>query len=479
MASATPEPANSELRALSLSDLERLDAAYSPIRSFLDWQDFAFRSEDWDQALARLNEQRAHSNPEQFRVAVEIAMRAAAYDSGAIEGLYEADRGFTLSVAFQTIAWQAGMQARGSHVRELFEAQLQGYEMSLDVATSGRLITEVFMRSLHEVVSAPQETVTVLTTQGWQEQALLKGEYKKLPNHVWLSDNAFHTYAPVADVAPEMHRLTEQLGSDEFQRSHPVLQASYVHHALTAIHPFQDGNGRVARALASVYLYRGASIPLVVFKDEQGEYFQSLALADAGDTGIFVDFIQQRAVNTLDVLALQLSSTPEVQLDELRRLLQTRGGLSHTELDALGYALQQSVALQILEQLDSFSPVAGVALRSEVRPAGPIGDVGGFRLLMSGGAQTISVSGQVQPPAEASVVSEIRVLVARDEAARYAFRLTASPSGMTLDVSLRDVHPAESSALKLRVAVWCRAVVNELLVRLRSTAAQSLEGNGC
>lgn len=38
---------------------------------------------------------------------------------------------------------------------------------------------------------------------------------------------------------------------------HPALAASWIHIATAAIHPFQDGNGRTARVLASLAMYRG------------------------------------------------------------------------------------------------------------------------------------------------------------------------------------------------------------------------------
>jgi Fic family protein len=54
-----------------------------------------------------------------------------------------------------------------------------------------------------------------------------------------------------------MARLVAELGSERFIKAHPIAQASYTHYCLAAIHPFADGNGRVARAVASTYLYRG------------------------------------------------------------------------------------------------------------------------------------------------------------------------------------------------------------------------------
>ena len=39
---------------------------------------------------------------------------------------------------------------------------------------------------------------------------------------------------------------------------HPVIAAAWIHAAVAAIHPFEDGNGRASRVLASLAMYRGA-----------------------------------------------------------------------------------------------------------------------------------------------------------------------------------------------------------------------------
>lgn len=41
---------------------------------------------------------------------------------------------------------------------------------------------------------------------------------------------------------------------------HPALAAAWIHVAIAAIHPFRDGNGRVARVCASLAMYRGGFI---------------------------------------------------------------------------------------------------------------------------------------------------------------------------------------------------------------------------
>lgn len=62
-------------------------------------------------------------------------------------------------------------------------------------------------------------------------------------------------YTPPQDG---VHELMEELCTWMNEWSgHPALKSAWVHIALAAIHPFKDGNGRTARVLASLAMYRG------------------------------------------------------------------------------------------------------------------------------------------------------------------------------------------------------------------------------
>lgn len=103
-----------------------------------------------------------------------------------------------------------------------------------------------------------------------------------------------------------MGRLVEQFTSEAFNKRTPVVQAAYAHHAFTAIHPFSDGNGRVARALASAFLYRAVGVPLVIFSDQQERYWDALRAADAEDRKPIIRFIEDRALDTMGLVAARL-----------------------------------------------------------------------------------------------------------------------------------------------------------------------------
>jgi len=73
----------------------------------------------------------------------------------------------------------------------------------------------------------------------------------------------------------------------------PEVEAAWLHHRFTQIHPFQDGNGRVARSLATLVLIKSGWFPLVIrdTHEERGRYLDALEAADHGDLRPLVDVI--------------------------------------------------------------------------------------------------------------------------------------------------------------------------------------------
>jgi len=77
-----------------------------------------------------------------------------------------------------------------------------------------------------------------------------------------------------------MHQLVEWLNQTNI---HGPLVATVVHAWLANIHPFEDGNGRVARLIANYVLYRNAWPCLILRAGaEREEYYDALKHSDAG-----------------------------------------------------------------------------------------------------------------------------------------------------------------------------------------------------
>ncbi len=460
------------------TNIHVLDAAYKPFPTFEEWA--ARTSVDtgrWDRYNASLKEKSGLS-PEVLNRAREIAKRFAALDTGAIEGLYEVDRGFTYTVAFETAAWEVELAKKGEHVRPLFEAQLHAYDYVLDLATKAEPISEAAIRVLHEEVCRAQSTYRVMTAIGPQEQTLTKGRYKVLPNHVRTRDGADHSYAPV-DVTPaEMARLVDQMRSKVFQTAHPVLQAAYAHYCLVVIHPFADGNGRVARALASVFTYRSISMPIVILSEHKEAYLDALENADRGDYQAFVDFMLTRSLDTIQLvgesLRAALSPTPEQSVEELDRLYTTKGGYSQQQVDVCGAKLQQLV-MDEMTKVVSRNASSNYRFQASFIDGGRGPSDGAYRLPFTGARRLEVRLDGIQPPNAVSLRT-YHLFLPKDAGIDGDVRLERADGKEIFEARISDIIPSVSGVLQIRVTIFAERVAGEMLAELKSRIENSLRG---
>ena len=96
-----------------------------------------------------------------------------------------------------------------------------------------------------------------------------------------------HFEAPAAGrIQEEMRRFLEWFNSDT--TTEPVLKAALAHLWFVTIHPFDDGNGRMARAIADMLLARSEGSPQRFYSmseqicDERGEYYRILEQTQRG-----------------------------------------------------------------------------------------------------------------------------------------------------------------------------------------------------
>jgi len=454
-----------------------LDAAYKPFPTFEEWKArTTLDTARWDRYNIDLKSRAAGLSSELLDRARNVAKRAAAIDTGAIEGLYEVDRGFTYTVAMETATWEAALAQKGEHVRPLFEAQLHAYDYVLDLATKAEPISEAAIRALHEEVCRAQSTYRVITSIGPQEQTLPKGQYKTLPNHVRTRKGTDHSYAPV-DVTPaEMARLTAELRGSAFLAAHPVLQAAYAHYSFVVIHPFADGNGRVARALASAFTYRAISMPIVILSEQRDTYLTALENADAGDYQAFVNFILARSLETINLVdeSLRCASTvsAEESLAALESLYLTKGGYTHEQVDQAGEKLMQEI-LQTVQQAIAKVRTPRINSGGGVQSGGATYQIpAGYRIPLSG-PRILHVSLSSAPPAVASVSVVYGLLVPKDATGGDDIQIvdqSKAGSQNAFTARVDELTPSLAGPLRIRLNMFAERIANELLVELSKMA---------
>jgi Fic family protein len=219
-------------------------------------------------------------------------------ETGIIEGAYTLDRGITQTLIERGIDSSFISHDSTNRDPELVARIIQAHQAALEglfiFVRGERELGTSYIKELHAALLEHADTVVVFDQFGKAfETTLEKGAYKKFPNNPRRQDGAIHEYCPPEHVASEVDRLIELHRHHRARGVAVHIQAAWLHHAFTQIHPFQDGNGRVARALASLVFISGGMFPLIVTRDDRAKYIERLELADAGDLGPLVELFSQ------------------------------------------------------------------------------------------------------------------------------------------------------------------------------------------
>jgi len=278
------------------------DARYRPFASFSQWPRVAVAGRRWDDGAARLVRQRGESPPQAWERARQVVLRTATID--AADHADEND----LEVVGTEASWRQAFATKGlPGVQALYEAEVKAHALVADAAAAGATVTEELLLRTHEELVASHEQYPVQYGEQVVLEPVPRGEYKKFANYGLLHDGRKRLYAPPEQVAPEVDRLMQEAANPALAAAHPVVQAAYLLYAVDAIHPFGDGNGRAARAIASLPLYRAVGIPLVVTPRTRLAYLTSLEAYDRDGPSALVDFVFQRGLEAMtqafDILA--------------------------------------------------------------------------------------------------------------------------------------------------------------------------------
>lgn len=277
------------------------------------WEPIADLPEDWaelqreDLVLIRREWQQEKSilkDPVKIQQFHDRLSREWAIETGIIERLYVLDRGITETLIELGLDNLDQLHRTGQisvDAAELIQDQQLTLELVFDFVRQERAFTDSYIKQLHQALTQHQDTSEAVDQFGKHFQAaLLKGAWKILPNNPIRADGLVHEYCPPGFVQDEIDQL---LSWHEEHRSNGVpteVEAAWLHHRFTEIHPFQDGNGRVARALATLIFLRDDYLPLVIRDTEHRDaYLTALSSADNGDLKPLVNLVADIQIQDL------------------------------------------------------------------------------------------------------------------------------------------------------------------------------------
>lgn len=120
------------------------------------------------------------------------------------------------------------------------------------------------------------------------------GQFRR--KQVQIGSNARYIAPPCAEVDRLMQNLDSYIATDEVEVD-PLIKCFVAHYQFEAVHPFEDGNGRVGRALLALMVYKLFDhkrpwLYLSAFFDRfQDEYFDNLFRVSAtGDWNRWIEF---------------------------------------------------------------------------------------------------------------------------------------------------------------------------------------------
>jgi Fic family protein len=199
------------------------------------------------------------------------------YNSNAIEGN-------TLSLHETQVVLEQGITIGGKSVNEHLEAinHKNGIEFLRKIINQKEELSETAIRDCHRII-----------LKGIDD--LEAGAYRRTNVRI----------VGARLIPPQAIKVKNQMSdllSWYYKNKHtlpPAVLAAQFHYKFVCIHPFIDGNGRVARLLMNLILMAKDYPPVIILKVDRKRYYRVLNEANAGNDEPFEDFIGRSIERTL------------------------------------------------------------------------------------------------------------------------------------------------------------------------------------
>lgn len=153
-----------------------------------------------------------------------------------------------------------GIEGESIRVDDIIETTNHFRCIDLIIDQAEERLTEGLIKELHAILKSG--------TADSRKEWFAVGEYKRLPNEVGSSE----TTAP-EEVKSEMRALLKEYNAKKTKSFDDILD---LHQRFEAIHPFQDGNGRVGRLIMFKECLANGVVPFIITDDLKLFYYRGL-----------------------------------------------------------------------------------------------------------------------------------------------------------------------------------------------------------
>jgi Fic family protein len=212
-----------------------------------------------------------------------------------------------------------------------------------------RTLSESFIRELNQIILVRDFWKT--SRDGDFRYQIKVGVYKTRPNSVITPTGEMFDYASPEETPALMFDLIRWYKKKKKQGElSPVELATLFHYRYIRIHPFEDGNGRIARLLMNYILLRHNYPMIVIRADDRTNYLKALHQCDllAGEmpfNGAHATIEQAKPLfdYITNIIEIKLESIIRLIRGEIKELIETKDDAKLFERDILAKNGQKEV----------------------------------------------------------------------------------------------------------------------------------------
>ena len=200
--------------------------------------------------------------------------------------------GNALTLAETAEYLRSGIRPSGKPERDVLE--IRGHDDAVEaveeVLRTDQPLTEQFLLLLHAVVMSPVVEQEAASSGLPPPSARPVGSYKTVPNSVRTARGE-KVFTPPEDTPDAVRGLLAWLEAQRGSGTHPVTVAGEFHWRFVEIHPFYDGNGRMARLLMNLILRQRGYAEAVFRVQDRDRYLEHLRRAETDGLAGFLGFV--------------------------------------------------------------------------------------------------------------------------------------------------------------------------------------------
>lgn len=211
----------------------------------------------------------AHLLPHAAYLATDLAHQVYTTESNAIEGS-EYD-------LHKTVAAVKHRDYGSGTMADYYDAVGHDEAIGLQeqVCRGDEPLTPEYPKQLHALL---------LQDDSQRSRSVIPGEYRTYFNYRLTKDGP-HVYPHPDTIEETMATFNKKMlgffnDAPDNSYRHPLVTGTLLHYSFVALHPFGDGNGRVARLLMNTILLRHGYQPAVIQAKYKQEYFETLTAVD-------------------------------------------------------------------------------------------------------------------------------------------------------------------------------------------------------